>query len=261
MTTAIPLTVFTQIIQTNSCPETTVASLNAAEASHSKLRRHLNSKRVYPFWKTCQVCFNPYPCLTKEQATRRKTCTKACQVARIKEVRAAETREVTHLAEVKCAVCGKAILRRKDRLTGMSVCSYQCNGVLRGQDWGKHAYKAAAAITPAGKASRKQKMSGANNPAWKGGVTYFKTHGNYAGVKYVRCPAEYLPMARKDGYIMEHRLLVAQAMGRLLQRSEVVHHKDHDPANNALDNLQLFATNSNHKRHEATGLPAPIWSL
>ena len=31
-------------------------------------------------------------------------------------------------------------------------------------------------------------------------------------------------MARKDGYIMEHRLLVAKAMGRLLKRTEVVHH-------------------------------------
>jgi hypothetical protein len=40
------------------------------------------------------------------------------------------------------------------------------------------------------------------NPAWKGGVTYFKTHGNYIGVKYVRCPEEYLVMARKDGYVM-----------------------------------------------------------
>lgn len=261
MTTAIPLSVFSQIVQTNSSPETTAALLNEAEASHSKLRKHLNSKRVYPFWKTCQVCLNPFPCLTKEQATRNKMCSKACLVARIKEVRATETREVTHLAEVKCAVCGKAILRRKDRLAGMSVCSYQCGGVLRGQEWGKHAYKAAAAMTPAGRIARKQKISGANNPAWKGGVTYFRKHGNYGAVKYVRCPLEYLGMARKDSYVMEHRLIVAQAMGRLLSRLEVVHHKDHNPKNNALNNLQLFANNSDHKKHEARGLPVPIWSL
>jgi len=58
---------------------------------------------------------------------------------------------------------------------------------------------------------------------------------------------------------MEHRLVVARAMGRLLLRSEVVHHMDHNPRNNALENLVLFATNSDHKRFEARGLPLPIW--
>jgi len=102
-------------------------------------------------------------------------------------------------------------------------------------------------------------MSGPLNPAWKGGVTYFGSHGNHVGAKYVRCPAIFLPMARKDGYVMEHRLVVAQAMGRLLLRPEVVHHMDHNPRNNEVWNLVLFATNSDHKRFEARGLPLPIW--
>ena len=81
---------------------------------------------------------------------------------------------------------------------------------------------------------------GENNPAWKGGVTYFKKKGNYTGVKYVRCPEQFLPMARKDGYVMEHRLIVAQHLGRPLKRTEVVHHIDHDPSNNDPANLMLF---------------------
>jgi hypothetical protein len=102
-------------------------------------------------------------------------------------------------------------------------------------------------------------MTGPNNPAWKGGVTYFRKHGNYKPIKYVRCPPEYLAMARKDGYVMEHRLMVAQAIGRCLTRQETVHHDDHDPTHNVLTNFLLFATNRDHKLYEHHGSPAPIW--
>ena len=83
--------------------------------------------------------------------------------------------------------------------------------------------------------------------------------GNYAGSRYVRCPAEFMPMARQDGYIMEHRLVVAQAIGRLLTRTEVVHHVNHNSLDNRPENLMLFATNRDHKRYEARGTPDPIW--
>jgi len=108
-------------------------------------------------------------------------------------------------------------------------------------------------------ASYLTKMTGAGNPAWKGGVTYFQKKGNYKPVKYVRCPPEFVAMARKDGYVMEHRLFVAQAMGRTLTRQEVVHHEDHDPTSNAIHNLALFPSNRDHKLFEAHGSPLPIW--
>jgi hypothetical protein len=108
-------------------------------------------------------------------------------------------------------------------------------------------------------ASYRAKMTGARNPAWKGGVTFVHRHGNYGATKYVRCPVDFLAMARADGYVMEHRLLVAQAIGRPLTRAETVHHEDHNPTNNALSNLVLFASNRDHKLYEAHGTPAPIW--
>ena len=59
------------------------------------------------------------------------------------------------------------------------------------------------------------------------------------------------PMARADGYIMEHRLFMAAWVGRLLTRTEVINHIDHKPGNNTLTNLELWPTNADHKRGEA----------
>ena len=92
---------------------------------------------------------------------------------------------------------------------------------------------------------------GSDNPAWKGGITFKRNKGNYIGPKYVRCPPDYLAMARTDGYVMEHRLVMAQSLGRCLLRSEVVHHKNHVTRDNRLSNLELFASNGEHKRIEA----------
>lgn len=93
-------------------------------------------------------------------------------------------------------------------------------------------------------------LKGTNNPAWKGGATVFKKHGNYSGVRYVRAPEWALPMARVDGYIAEHRLIMAEWCGRLLTREECVHHLDHKPTNNSRMNLELWPDNRSHKLAE-----------
>jgi hypothetical protein len=59
-------------------------------------------------------------------------------------------------------------------------------------------------------------------------------------------------MARADGYIAEHRLVMARTLGRLLSRTEVVHHIDHNPSNNDPGNLMLFSSNAEHKRYEGS---------
>jgi hypothetical protein len=104
-------------------------------------------------------------------------------------------------------------------------------------------------------------MTGEANPAWKGGLTYRNRKGAYADqpIKYVRCPAPMLSMARSDGYVMEHRLIVALAIGRPLTRSECVHHINHDATDNRLENLMLFATNAQHKAFEHGADIKPLW--
>lgn len=58
---------------------------------------------------------------------------------------------------------------------------------------------------------------------------------------------------------MEHRLLVAQAIGRVLMRTEVVHHANHNATDNRLQNLMLFATNAEHKAYEHGAAIKPLW--
>lgn len=50
-----------------------------------------------------------------------------------------------------------------------------------------------------------------------------------------------------NGYILEHRYVMEQHLGRSLRSDEIVHHKDKNKQNNSLDNLEL-TTNSEHNR-------------
>lgn len=102
-------------------------------------------------------------------------------------------------------------------------------------------------------------MRGSNNHAWKGGVMTLHPRGNHQGYRYVRCPPEFQAMAWASGYVGEHRLIAAMAIGRCLTSTEVVHHMNHDPHDNRLLNLALFKTNADHKRFEAHREPRPVW--
>lgn len=62
---------------------------------------------------------------------------------------------------------------------------------------------------------------------------------------YVRIFKPDHPNAQANGYIMEHRHVMAEALGRPLQPTEVVHHKNGVKADNRLENLELM-TNTEH---------------
>lgn len=77
---------------------------------------------------------------------------------------------------------------------------------------------------------------GENNHMWNGGVSY---SGGYKTIRiYPDNP--YYEMADCQGYVMEHRLVIAKKMGRLLNSNETVHHVNGIKDDNRLENLEVW---------------------
>ena len=74
------------------------------------------------------------------------------------------------------------------------------------------------------------------------------TRGRYVDV--VLAPDDfYYPMARSNGRVSEHRLVMAKHLGRCLQPWEVVHHKNGNRQDNRLVNLELSTANTHIADH------------
>jgi HNH endonuclease len=84
---------------------------------------------------------------------------------------------------------------------------------------------------------------GPANPRWKGGRW---TQGQ--GYVLVLVPDH--PSRDRHGYVREHRLVMEQKLGRYLVPGEVVHHLNHVRDDNRPENLELYASNGEHKRNE-----------
>lgn len=79
---------------------------------------------------------------------------------------------------------------------------------------------------------------------YKGGYTCKAPGG------YIREYNPFHPYGSRRGLVMQHRLVVERKIGRILSRSEVVHHLDGDRTNNHPDNLELMENQSHHIKHE-----------
>lgn len=93
-------------------------------------------------------------------------------------------------------------------------------------------------------------VSGENSRSWKGGRY---NRWNYV---YVRLYAGnfFYPMAQKNGYVLEHRLVMAKHLNRCLLPWEIVHHKGtkypqgslENKKDNRLENLELLPHSKYH---------------
>lgn len=92
---------------------------------------------------------------------------------------------------------------------------------------------------------------GSRHRDWKGGR---RLVGGYV---YIYHPEH--PRATKQGYVLEHRLVMEGRLGRYLEPEEVVHHVNADRQDNRIENLAVFANNAEHLREELTGR-VPNWS-
>lgn len=78
-----------------------------------------------------------------------------------------------------------------------------------------------------------------------------KKHWNWKSGKiknvhgYISVKSESHPYCNNRGYVLEHRLVMEQYIGRYLRETEDVHHKDHNRSNNSIENLEII----DHREH------------
>ncbi len=78
-----------------------------------------------------------------------------------------------------------------------------------------------------------------NCPTYKGGRN--KVKGGYIQILNPEHPN-----ATKNGYVLEHRLIMEKHLGRYLYPYEVVHHKNRIRDDNKIENLELKPSQSDH---------------
>lgn len=81
---------------------------------------------------------------------------------------------------------------------------------------------------------------------WKGGRILSKWW-------YIDVYAPLHPLAKKSGYVSEHRLMMEVVLGRYLTKDEVVDHRDSHTQHNWPSNLRLYATNKDHLSETLSG--------
>jgi len=135
----------------------------------------------------------------------------------------------------KCVDCGKPLYRRPNQL--VKVPNPRCRPCWR--EWNRQR-DMSHLWTP--ETIQKRKRYGPENPCWRGG-RYVEPEKGYV---MVRCPPEFQPMARQNGYVLEHRLVVAQHLERCLVSGEVVHHRNGDLEDNRPENLRLYSSHQAH---------------
>ena len=61
------------------------------------------------------------------------------------------------------------------------------------------------------------------------------------------------PKAIDHGYVLHHRVVMENHLGRMLESNEIVHHKDHNKNNNTIDNLEVMTVAEHTKLHHPAG--------
>lgn len=141
------------------------------------------------------------------------------------------------MVEITCSQCSKSFFVYKCRASTALFCNKSCH----------RTYK-----NTLSNPSVNRNLAGKNNPmygkhpiAWNKGVRGEKSHNWRGGVH-----------TRKDGYVRinidgDRVLLHRHLLRDKLDGAKVVHHKDHNPSNNDLSNLEVLDSQATHARLHA----------
>jgi len=166
----------------------------------------------------CSVCGKPYHIYPSEKSKgERKYCSWTCY-GKKRNPFPGDIKKHTKNPNTTCIVCGKP--------------HYCCpKYILEGKRKRHHCSRSCFI----------KSLLGSANPNWKGGE-------KPSPIKWVKSPKAFRPMTRKNAQIPEHRLVMAQHLGRFLRSEEVVHHKNGIRNDNRIENLELLTGRGEHNR-------------
>ncbi len=158
---------------------------------------------------------------------------------------------------VKCLQCGKKYWKLASKPT-RKYCSLSCSMTARNLTDENPVYSRNISgknnpmfgVRRFGKDNPMFGRTKSSSPRWTGGRKIRKD-----GYVLIVAPNDHpYPAETKESgtkYILEHRRILECHLLRYLEPGEVVHHRDNNPSNNAIDNLELFSSQSEHikQRH------------
>lgn len=128
-----------------------------------------------------------------------------------------------------CEICGVEMSIKPSHLKRRKTCSKVCDGERKRTMY-------------SGKDNPNYGNRGEKNPMFKTGEKISRY-----GYRMIYKPDH--PNSQKDGYILEHRYVMSEFLGRPLSNEEHIHHKDENKLNNDIRNLEIISKSDHSKLH------------
>ena len=185
----------------------------------------------HPKNQISHVCPNCGKEFTRKASLKQTYCAMACRTAH-------------KIFMTECAQCGKQFMTY--RANAQKYCSISCGLTARNLTDKNPSYH--RDVTGENNPMFGKRRMGPENPMYgrfKENCQKTRKDG-YVMVKAPNGHPHPSDVSSGTAYILKHRLIMEQSLGRYLDPTEVIHHIDGDPRNNDIRNLSLFTNQSTH---------------